>query len=68
MKKSILFMKRAAAGLAVSAVCATSALAAVPAEAETAMADGLTDVQKFGVAALLIVIGIAVYKYMKRAV
>ncbi len=68
MKKSILFMKRAAAGLAVTAVCASSAMAALPTEVDTAMSDGLTDVQKLGVAGLLIIVGIAVYKYMKRAV
>lgn len=67
MKKSILFMKRAAAGLAVTALCATSAIADTAA-VEAALADGLTDTQKFGAAALLIVVGIAVYKYMKRAV
>ena len=45
-----------------------SAHAAVPAGLTTAMEDGATDAAAVAVLGLLIVIGVAVVKYMKRGV
>lgn len=67
MKKSILFMKRAAAGL-VAAAATAPAFAEVPAAVTTALTEGGTDVATLGGAVLVVIIGIAVWKYMRRAV
>lgn len=55
----------AASALAVAGV--GSASAAVDTAVSTALSDAQTDVGTIGAAALLIVIAIAVYKYMKRS-
>jgi len=41
--------------------------AAVPAAVSTALSDGLTDATTVAGAALIIVVGVAVFKYMRRA-
>lgn len=46
----------------------TAAHAAVPTELETAMTAGATDAAAVAVLGLLIVVGVAVVKYMKRGV
>lgn len=44
-----------------------TAQAAVPAGVTTALGDGLTDATAVAALALIIVVGIAVFKYMRRA-
>jgi hypothetical protein len=44
-----------------------TAMAAVPANVTTALADGLTDSGTVAAAALIIVVAVAVFKYMRRA-
>ncbi|MFQ2741214.1 major capsid protein [Aeromonas caviae] len=67
MKKSILFMKRAAAGLVASAATAP-AFADVPAAVTTKLEEGGADIGTLGAAVMVVIIGIAVWKYMRRAV
>lgn len=43
------------------------AQAAVPVAVTTALSDGLTDATTVAGAALIIVVGVAVFKYMRRA-
>lgn len=50
----------------VTAVGIGSAVAAVPENVTTAMGDGLTDVKTVAAAGLIIVIALAVFRYMKR--
>lgn len=45
-----------------------SAFAAVPANVSTAMGDGLTDATAVAALGLIIVVGVAVFKYMRRGV
>lgn len=56
--------------LAIMAVFASplSAFAAVPANVSTSMADGLTDASAVAALGLIIVVGVAVFKYMRRGV
>lgn len=66
MKKSILFMKRAAAGLAVAA--ATSpAFAAIPTEVETKMTEAAVDGAGMATFGLLVIVAIAAVKYLRGA-
>lgn len=44
-----------------------NAYAAVPAAVTTALSDGLADATTVAGAALIIVVGVAVFKYMRRA-
>lgn len=67
MKKSILFVKRAASGLAVAAITAP-AFAAVPKEVTDKLTETGTDSAAIGAAVLVVIIGIAAWKYMRRAV
>lgn len=46
---------------------ATSASAAVPVAVTTALTDGLADATAVAGLALIIVVGVAVFKYMRRA-
>jgi len=66
MKKSILFMKRAATGLAVAAVASPS-FAAVPADVTAALTDAATDGATVATLGLLVVIAIAAVKYLRSA-
>lgn len=50
-----------------STVVAGSAFAAVPAEVTAALTDAGTDVVAVGGAVLVIIVGIAAFKYMRRA-
>jgi len=59
--------KVSSAVLLTSFFAVSSAQAAVDPAVTTAMADGLTDVGTVGAAGLIIVIAIAVYRYMKRS-
>lgn len=45
-----------------------SAFAAVPTNVTTAMGDGLTDATAVAALGLIIVVGVAVFKYMRRGV
>lgn len=45
-----------------------SAFAAVPTNVTTALSDGLTDATAVAALGLIIVVGIAVFKYMRRGV
>lgn len=66
MKKSILFMKRAAVGLAVAA--ATSpAFAAIPTEVETKMTEAAVDGAAMATFGLLVIVAIAAVKYLRGA-
>lgn len=47
---------------------AGAAHAAVPANVTTAMGDGLTDATAVAALGLIIVVGVAVFKYMRRGV
>lgn len=58
--------KKFVAGSAL-ALAATASQAAVPVSVSTALSDGLTDVSTIGSGGLVIVIAVAVYRYMKRA-
>lgn len=58
--------KKFVAGSAL-ALAATASQAAVPTSVSTALSDGLTDVGTIGAGGLVIVIAVAVYRYMKRA-
>lgn len=59
--------KKFGAVLAVTGAGVGSASAAVAESVTTALSDAQTDVGTIGAAGLLIVIGIAVYRYMKRS-
>jgi hypothetical protein len=60
-------MKRSA--LLVSLLAApAAAFAAVPANVTTALGEGLTDAGAVAALALIIVVSIAVFKYMRRAI
>ncbi|MCQ4285803.1 major capsid protein [Pseudomonas stutzeri] len=50
-----------------SALVAGSAFAAVPAEVTTAMTEAGTDAAVIGGAVLVVIVGIAAFKYMRRA-
>ncbi len=50
-----------------SSLVAGSAFAAVPAEVTTAMTDAGTDAAVIGGAVLVVIVGIAAFKYMRRA-
>lgn len=54
----------------VSALVASagSAMAAVPTEVNTALTDGKTDALAVAALALVIIIGVAVFKYIRKAV
>lgn len=60
-------MFKKAAGLVV-AVAPLSSFAAVPANVSTALSDGLTDASAVAALGLIIVVAIAVFKYMRRGV
>lgn len=45
-----------------------AAFAAVPTNVSTALSDGLTDATAVAALGLIIVVGIAVFKYMRRGV
>lgn len=60
-----MFKKSAVATLGLSAA---SAFAAVPANVNTALNDGLTDASAVAALGLIIVVAIAVFKYMRRGV
>lgn len=62
MKKQAL-----AVGTALSTL-AGSAFAAVPTEVTTALTDGKADVMTVAGAAIIILIGVAVFKYMRKGV
>lgn len=62
-----MFKKIAAVGTGL-AITTGQALAAVPADVSTAMADAKTDSLVVAGLALVVVIAIAAFKYMKRAV
>lgn len=64
---SMNFTKKIAAGLSLVAASITSASAAVPADVTAALAAGLTDATTVAGAALIIVVGVTVFKYMRRA-
>lgn len=55
-------------GSAVVAVAPLSALAAVPTEVSTALTDGKADAMTVAGLSLVILIGIAAFKYMRRGV
>lgn len=55
------------AGAAVAASAATSVYAAVPAAATTAITEAGTDAQTIGTAVFVVLVGIAAFKYMRRA-
>lgn len=59
--------KKIASGFALVASTITAAQAAVPAAVTTALSDGLADATTVAGAALIIVVGVAVFKYMRRA-
>ena len=61
------FIKKIAAGTAFVGATITAAQAAVPAAVTTALSDGLADATTVAGAALIIVVGVAVFKYMRRA-
>lgn len=50
-----------------SAFATGSAFAAVPAEVTTAISDAGTDAAVIGGAVLVVIVGIAAFKYMRRA-
>ena len=54
--------------IAALGLSAASAYAAVPANVTTALTDGLTDATAVASLGLVIVVGIAVFKYMRRGV
>lgn len=54
--------------LSALAILPLSSFAAVPVNVSTAMSDGATDAAAVAALALLVVIGVAVIKYMRRAV
>lgn len=60
--------KKLAALAALSAASIGSALAAVPTEVSTALTDAKADALTVAGLALVVVIGIAAFKYMKRGV
>lgn len=55
-------------GSAVVACAPLSVFAAVPAEVTTALADGKTDTMAVAGLSIVILIGVAVFKYMRRGV
>ena len=65
MKKNILALKLAAAG--VLSTVAAAASAAVPTEVTTALIGAGTDAAAIGGAVLVVLIGIAAFKYMRKA-
>lgn len=67
-KKVLKLKKKAAAVAAGTLAIAGSALAAVPTEVSTAMTDSKADTATLAGLALVIVIGIATFKYMRRSV
>lgn len=60
--------KKLAALVALSAGVAGSAIAAVPPEVTAAISDGKTDTLAVAGGALVIIIAVAVFKYMRRGV
>lgn len=60
-----MFKKSAAVALSVVSL---SAFAAVPAEVTTALTTGLTDAVAVAGLALVIFVGVAVFKYMRKGV
>lgn len=60
--------KRFATAAVLSAGSIGSAFAAVPANVSTALSDGLTDASAVAALGLIIVVAIAVFKYMRRGV
>lgn len=60
-----MFKKTAAAALSAFAI---NSYAAVPANVSTALSDGLTDASAVAALGLIIVVAIAVFKYMRRGV
>lgn len=60
--------KRFATAAVLSAGSIGSAMAAVPANVSTALSDGLTDASAVAALGLIIVVAIAVFKYMRRGV
>jgi hypothetical protein len=61
-----MFKKIAAAGTAL--VASASSMAAVPTEVTTALTSGLTDAVSVAGLALVIFVGVAVFKYMRKGV
>jgi hypothetical protein len=60
--------KKLAALAALSAVSMGSAMAAVPADVSTALTDAKADALTVAGLALIVIIGIAAFKYMRRGV
>ena len=60
--------KRFATAAVLSAGSIGSAMAAVPANVSTALSDGLTDASAVSALGLIIVVAIAVFRYMRRGV
>ncbi len=65
MKKNILALKLVAAG--VLSTVAAAASAAVPTEVTSALTGARTDAAAIGGAVLVVLIGIAAFKYMRKA-
>jgi hypothetical protein len=66
-KEKIMFKKIAAAG-SLATLAMGQAFAAVPADVQTALTEGKTDAAAVAGLALVIVVGIAVFKYMRKGV
>lgn len=62
----VFLMKKLFAFLTLSVMSIGSAFAAVDAAVTTAMSDAKTDVGTIGAASLIVVIAIAVFRYLKR--
>lgn len=60
--------KKISSVLALGAASIGSAFAAVPANVSTAMTEGATDAAAVAALGLLVIIGVAVVKYMRRGV
>ena len=70
MKKIVSYVRKHGMKAAITTFGLTavqSAMAAVPAAVTTALSDGLADATTVAGAALIIVVGVAVFKYMRRA-
>lgn len=63
-----MFKKAKLAALAALSMAAGSAMAAVPTEVTTALADAKADTLTVAGAALILVISVAAFKYMRRGV
>lgn len=61
-------MTRSKIAVGLTGLVAVPAFAAVPENVSTALATGLTDAGTVAAAALIIVVAIAVFKYMRRAI